>query len=354
MNIQTSQTIEEQRAFRRASVKGLEVHADGQCVHVGKISPACRTCFTHENHGAGFGGAISIGEECNTRCGYCYYDKHRKNPPIQQVTDGHLIDLFRKSLSPSFAPYVIAYQSRGETLIYLKNLLITNAIIESHCSRIGITPYRYLYTNGMLMDQEAIELMLEMGINEVRVHWSASNFSGAVLENMTRAGKAGITISIEEPSLPSNTHALLSRLSIMNDIGVRHLNLIEVQVTPYNIDYLMRNESAPFHIDLLMHLCDEGLVYSIMNQRNAKGYAFSVLDCNSEVERSRHNPSHFTMPAEYRMRRMESMDEACTSYDFGPHYVAMRRNLAEEASVTMTSRSEEHSDVPFPLPSIED
>ena len=39
-----------------------------------------------------------------------------------------------------------------------------------------------------------------------------------------------------------------------------------------------------------MHLYDEGLVYDLMEEVVAKGYSFSVLDCNSFVKTIQRSP----------------------------------------------------------------
>lgn len=272
----------------RNSIPELEYHADGACVHLGKISPACRICFTGES-----GGGIQIGQECMCNCPECYYLRGREDGRNEHP-DYHkdvLSDFFRTSLNDNWNPLTYAYQSAGETLLYIDKLLPFGPIFRQYERRRNIKIYHYIYTNGILIDEEMLDKFDYLKIKEIRFHCSASNFSDKVFKNMELSKSRGFTVSVEEPSMPSRRLKLLESLPVFHQIGVEHLNMVEVQLTPNNMEDLTKvyGDSARIYKDFYYHLYDEGLTYEVMREKIKHNYCFSVLDCNGLVECHRHS-----------------------------------------------------------------
>lgn len=264
----------------RQTVKELQYHADGAAVHIGQLSPGCRICFTGEQ-----GGGIQIGNKCNRKCSVCYYDRGRDDEFLQQQADAFLVDHFRESLKPEWKPWSVAYQSAGETLMYLDQILPVAAVLRSLEKKRGIKIYHHLYSNGELVTDKTIDKMVAMNTHEFRFHCSASKWSDKMFANMLKVKAAGITLSVEEPSYPLERDNILDHLPIFEELGVKHLNLVEIQLTADNSpDIDKEYPDGIRYKDHLYHLYDEGLVYEVMRQVVDKGFSFSVLDCNSTVE----------------------------------------------------------------------
>lgn len=275
----------------RDTVPGLERHADGACVHLGKISPACEICFTGV-----LGGGIQVGQNCMCDCAECYYKPDRKDGvdenPEMRMRD-ILADFFHMSLDPNWRPRSYSYQSTGETLLYIDQLKQLAPIFRSVEKKHNIKVYHPLYTNGLLLDDEMLETLKWMHITEVRFHISASDYSDRVFRNMERVRDDGtIKVSVEESSLPHKREKLLGYLDTFEELGVSHFNLVECQITNWNkpaLEELYPGTEGRMYKEHFYHLYDEGLVYEIMRERQKRGHSYSVMDCNSMVESHRHS-----------------------------------------------------------------
>lgn len=286
MKLVNYQDIQMEKLERQKKIKELEFHANGHCVHYGKISPGCRRCFTNEQ-----GSGIQIGTQCMSKCPYCYYDPHRAEEP-QSGINSKLADFFYMSMDENWNPTIFSYQSSGETLMYIDDLEKFGIILDQTAARSGINQYRFLYTNGILANREMLERVKEnLGVHEIRFHLSASDFDPKILDHMRIAAEMGFFVTVEEPSWPHHRKQLFELLPIFEEIGVKHLDIVEVQITPHNypmIEKYYPGNTARIFKDHFYHLYDEGLVYDIIEEVIKKGYSFSVIDCNSAVERSRH------------------------------------------------------------------
>ncbi|MDD4818618.1 MAG: hypothetical protein PHH27_00265 [Candidatus Colwellbacteria bacterium] len=285
MRLVPYQEILSEKLKRQQSIKGLQFHASGHCVHIGKISPGCRGCFTPEPSVG-----VQVGTQCMCKCPYCYYDPHRRENTQFEI-DSMLADTFLKSLNPDFRPIIYALQSSGETLLYMDQLEKFVEIIRKAEKKKGINTYLYLYTNGLLANEENLSRLKDWGVQELRFHLAASGFSEEVYKNLELTIKKGFTGTVELPSLPHYRDKLFEMLPRINDLGVKHLDLVECQVTQFNRDALNRMfPDGRIYQDYFIHFYDEGQVYDIIEETLNKGYKFSVIDCNSGVERCRHGP----------------------------------------------------------------
>ena len=105
---------------RRANLKTLQRHAYGGANHIGEMSPGCRICFTGEE-----GGGVQIGQECNCDCTVCYYKRGRNDEDMNEAERlrESLTGFFRNGFEKKFQPWIYAFQSAGETLMYIDQLL---------------------------------------------------------------------------------------------------------------------------------------------------------------------------------------------------------------------------------------
>ena len=134
----------------------------------------------------------------------------------------------------------------------------------------------------------------DMGFDEIRFHLGVSNFSKKVYRNIRKAVKLFKAISIETSSWPPHRKKLFEMLPIIEDIGVKHLNIGEIEVNQNNygkISKIMpRGEIYQCHET---HLDDGGLVYDIFREAIRKKYSYSVLDCNCFVKSIQRSPAKY-------------------------------------------------------------
>jgi len=189
-------------------------------------------------------------------------------------------------------PEIFSYNSWGETLLAFANgyqglFLRANAVIKLIEKRHGYKIYKKLYTNGLLASEDTLAFLKnELDINEIRFHLSASKFSENVYRNMQTASDMGFVVVVEEPSLPSHREQLFEMLPRIETIGVRHLDICEVEITQHNIQKLHALfPDGGMYRNACYHLYDEGLVYDLIEEVIKRKYTFSVIDCNSDRER---------------------------------------------------------------------
>lgn len=305
MRLVPYQEILNEKLKRQQSIKGLQFHASGHCVHVGKISPGCRGCYTPE-----VSMGVQVGTQCMCKCPYCYYDPARRENTQFEI-DQMLTDTFQKSLNPGWKPIVIALQSTGETLLYMNQLEKFVKIIREQEERKGINTYLFVYSNGILANEENLARLKDWGVQEIRFHLAASNFSEDVFKNLENTINKGITGTVELPSLPHYRDKLFEIMPRMDAIGVKHFDLVECQVTNFNYPSLHAMfPNGRIYQDYFIHFYDEGMVYDIIEETLNKGYKFSVIDCNSGVERCRHGPGkHVAFD-------MNSIDGMCADWEY--------------------------------------
>jgi hypothetical protein len=218
----------------------------------------------------------------------CYYDVNRKEQAEEEMYATLKLELNCYE-DENCKPLAISYVSNGETLLYLDKIKKAARIHNEMEKKKGIKIYRHLYTNGVLATENVLHILKEIGVNEIRFHWSASNFSDKVLESMKKAKELDFVVTVEEPSWPPHKEKLLSLLPTLHEIDLDHLNLVEVQLTEFNMPRIEKvYPEGIYYKDYFYHLYDEGLVYDIIEEKIKNDYCFSVLDCNSGVERSRH------------------------------------------------------------------
>jgi hypothetical protein len=81
-------------------------------------------------------------------------------------------------------------------------------------------------------------------------------------------------------------------LPVINEIGVKHLNLGEIEITKDNVSKISQMlPDAEIYQCYEMHLYDEGLVYDIIEEVLRKGYSYSVIDCNCFVKSIQRSPA---------------------------------------------------------------
>jgi pyruvate formate-lyase activating enzyme-like uncharacterized protein len=282
-----------QEAYRRKfgrqkKIQELEYHAAGHCAHIGKLSPGCYGCFVPSPYRMN----IFTGEKCNLNCPYCS-GKHGKAPNRKDriiFGKGYLII----SRLKTFEPMSISFSGGGEPLLYMD--IIDEYMryfkeIERHS---GKRPWYYLYTNGLFANSENLKKLQDLGFDEIRFHLGASNFSKQSYRNLKKATKCFKTISVETPAWPLHRKKLFEMLPVIEDTGVKHLNLGEVEINPYNREHIAKifPEGEIYQCNGI-NLYDGGLVYDIIEEVVKRKYSYSVLDCNCFVKSIQRGPGKY-------------------------------------------------------------
>jgi pyruvate formate-lyase activating enzyme-like uncharacterized protein len=146
-----------------------------------------------------------------------------------------------------------------------------------------------------------------LGFDEIRFHLGASNFSKQVCGKIAKAVRYLKVVTVETPAWEPHRKKLFEMLPIIEDIGVKHLNIGEIEVNEFNIKRIAKviPRGELYHC-FETHLYDGGLAYDIIEEVIKKKYSYSVLDCSCFVkcfQRSRAKYACF-----------ENIDGLCAKY----------------------------------------
>jgi pyruvate formate-lyase activating enzyme-like uncharacterized protein len=264
---------------RQKQLPSLELHASGHCAHIGQISPGCRGCFEPDP----FRRNIVCGARCNVACAYCH-EKLDQEPGKEWLIRSKA-RIYKDSYATNYAPSAISFSGGGEPLLYMDVIEEYMAIFQDVAPRMKARPWYYLYTNGILADSAVLSRLKDLEFDEIRFHLGASNFSTEVLRNIEAAALLFKSVSVETPAWPLHRKQLFEMLPILHDIGVKHLNLGEIELNKHNLAKIsaVLPDGEMYHCHEL-HLDDGGLVYDVMKEVLVRNYSYSVLDCSSLVK----------------------------------------------------------------------
>jgi len=288
MRILPIQDVYQRKFKRQKRIKGLQYHAAGHCVHIGKISFGCYGCFVPDKYRKN----IRAGERCMCNCIYCTSTGYSSDINVKEERRLNNERFKRKkyffvkeSLIPDYSPTSISFSGGGEPLMYIDNIDRYMRLFHTLHKNLKRKPWYYLYTNGMLANERNLERLKALGFDEIRFHLGATDFSEKVYSNMRQAMKHFKTVSVETPAWPFHKEKLFEMLPRIQDIGVKHLNITEVEINANNferISKLLPNGEICQCGELQLY--DEGLVYDLMEEVIRKGFTYSVLDCNCFVK----------------------------------------------------------------------
>ena len=113
---------------------------------------------------------------------------------------------------------------------------------------------------------------------------------------MAEAVKYIDTVTVETPAWPPHRKNLFKMLPIIQDIGVMHLNIGQIEITSANREKIAKAlpDAEVFQCHVI-HLDDGGLVYDLMEEVLKKKYSFSILDCSCFVKSIQRAPGKYLL-----------------------------------------------------------
>ncbi|MFW5821446.1 MAG: radical SAM protein [Bacteroidota bacterium] len=192
------------------------------------LSRGCEIC------GAGKWSCLFITGKCNANCFYCPSSQLKDEPPsTQSLTFPDPRD---------YAAYInrIGFKgvsfSGGEPLLFFDRTLRYLEEIRRKCSP---DLYIWMYTNGILADQEKLKKLARRGLNEVRFDIGATAFS---LDRLKIAKNIIPAVTIEIPAIPEEKEKIIRLLPEMEKAGVKNLNLHQMRLTHHNAARLLKRK----------------------------------------------------------------------------------------------------------------
>ena len=231
-----------------------------------QISKGCSLC------GQGTWSCLFITGKCNAKCFYC---------PTSQESDGIPTSQNLHFETPeSYAEYINYFKfkgvsfSGGEPLLFFDRTLQYLEQIRKDCSP---DIYIWMYTNGILADEEKFRKLAAAGLNEVRFDIGATNFS---LKNIAFARGIIPNITIEIPAVPEEKEKLKQLLPEMIKAGVTNLNLHQLRLTKYNAPKLLKHNYTFIHAEQPVVLESELAALEILDFARENKFVIGINYCS--------------------------------------------------------------------------
>ena len=255
----------------QAGIHGLCFHDSYQAVSTGPLVPGCEICtrMTHMS--------FQIGSSCNATCPFCFIHTYQADIPDENEKYN------RQALLKEFYGRKDELEgvslTGGEPLLYLPELKAS----VSEMRRVKPGLHFWLYTNGILADDEHLGALRDLGIGEIRFNLAAVNYDEKILKNLKRARKMFEYVVVEVPSYPKQKDNLMGCLEKLDRIGIDQLNLQELLVTNINVHRLEGKgyQSGLLFLKKFFLYGSRRMTYEVMQHCIDKSYSFTVNDCSA-------------------------------------------------------------------------
>jgi uncharacterized protein len=253
-------------------IPGVHIEADGEILYLGELSPGCRACKE------GTWDCIFTTMGCNLNCEFCY-SPHA----IPRDYFGSVFGTTPEEIAENYARTLITgiSFSGGEPFADAPKLFDWVAWFNNHCP----DKYYWVYTNGLLADEEKTRQLGQLGIDEIRFNLAATGYSHpTVMKNLTSAARFIPNVTIEIPAIPEHAVKLLACLADWCALGVKFLNLHELMYEPgTNAAAMPGARRAVVTTDghyTEINPESRALTLAVMNQVQNEGLPLSVNDCS--------------------------------------------------------------------------
>lgn len=250
-----------------ASLAGISVlGCGGTKLDMRKLSPGCRICVD------GDWSCLFINGRCNACCFYCPSRQDETGLPTTNAV------AFR---SPAdYVAYLEQFGFRGMSLSGGEPLLTPNrsiAFLAAAKQHFGERLHSWLYTNGTLVDRDILLRLRDAGLDEIRFDIGATSYS------LARASMAvGIvpTVTVEIPAVPEDLPVLEQKMAEMADVGINHLNLHQLRLTPYNLKRFAGRPYTYLHGEKVTVLESELAALQLLHHGRAAGIDLPINYCS--------------------------------------------------------------------------
>lgn len=168
---------------------------------------------------------------CGVGCYYCPISQERKGNDVVYVNDvvvessRDLVEEVAASMSEGVGI------TGGEPLLFLARVVEFIKLLKEV---FGSGFHVHLYTSGFGLVERSLEELVSAGLDEVRVHV----VSERSLEAVRLALGFPVDVVVENPAIPGDSEKLKKLVSEVSSLGVRYVNLNELEVSELNFDSL--------------------------------------------------------------------------------------------------------------------
>lgn len=231
-----------------------------------QISKGCMIC------GLGSWSCLFITGKCNANCFYCPAPQLADELPSTQNLTFETADAYAEYIN--FFKFKGVSFSGGEPLLFFDRTLQYLKQIRKKCNP---DIYIWMYTNGILADEQKFRKLATAGLNEVRFDIGATNFK---LDKIKFAKGIIPNITIEIPAVPEEKEKLIQLLPEMIKAGVTNLNLHQLRLTKHNAPKLSKRKYTYIHAEQPIVLESEMAALEIVNYAKEKNLNIGINYCS--------------------------------------------------------------------------
>lgn len=143
--------------------------------------------------------------------------------------------------------------------------------------RFGDDVYLWMYSNGTLLTRDMLLQLRDAGLDEIRLDIGAVGYD---LKKAQMATGVIDRVTVEIPAIPEDEAQLKQKVVEMREMGVKHLNLHQLRLTPYNYQHLSRRGYTFLHGEKATVLESEMTALNLMRFVFENGIGLSVNYCS--------------------------------------------------------------------------
>jgi uncharacterized protein len=260
-----------------------------------RLSAGCRSC------GSGAWSCLFINGKCNCRCFYCPTEQNQVGVP---TTNG--IQFQKPS---DYADYVAKFKFKGVSISGGEPLLTVDTslkYISAVKKKLGDEIYIWLYTNGTLSSPAILSKLRDAGVSEIRFDIGATHYS---LEKAREAVGIIPVVTVEIPAIPEDVELMKKKLKEMADIGISHLHLHQLRLTPFNFEKLVNRKYTFLHGEKVTVLESEVTALELLRTRFEEGIDLPINYCTFHYKHSFQGAAVRRRSAGYIIKAHEDLTE---------------------------------------------
>jgi len=291
-----SSTFESKRNALLEQIKGKALWGYGDTkTDCNNLSEGCRLC------GAGLWSCLFINGHCNCSCFYC---PTRQDEDCLPTTNSVTFN------SPEeYAEYVNEFSFKGVSISGGEPLLtpeLTISYIKTVRNNCAPDMYIWMYTNGSLITKEILIQLRDAGLNEIRFDIGARNYD---LENLKLAVGIIPVVTVEIPAVPEELNQMKEIIKQLAHMGVNHLNLHQLRLTPYNFDRLMKHDYTYIHNDKITVIESELTALELIDYVYEKNIKLAINYCSYPYKSRYQGLASRTRNGNYMIKPFENMTQ---------------------------------------------
>jgi pyruvate formate-lyase activating enzyme-like uncharacterized protein len=249
--------------------------------YVGPLSQACRMCAKGSKI------VILITGLCSTKCFYCPLSARKIGKDRIFANEWELVNEKDINKLLKEAEYIDAEGAGitgGDPLLVWKR---TKNFIKILKDSFGSDFHIHMYTSG-LKNSEYIDELISVGLDEIRFHpdllyWKKMNRS-SIVQPIKNSLKTNVDVAIEIPVIPTLENDIFSLINWSNDIGIKYINLNELEFSETNAEMLnKKNLTVKDNISAAVN-GSQDLAYKIIENSSDDNLEIGIHYCSSSFK----------------------------------------------------------------------